>query len=248
MNRTDLRGNCGIDVDECASRPCKNGGTCLQAVQPGSASAYNCICAVGVSGNNCEVDVDECASSPCENGATCKESATNPVVPYDAYSCVCPPGNANGVCLYSFPAQYQSLCNVTHSRQSLRSGNCNVDVNECLSSPCRNQAKCTESATNANISIHAYRCSCKHGYTGGYCSYKYKPIFTEECTVAESTSSRKYTGNCDVLRVDHRSGLAAAPAVLTWSARTLIDIDRASRAIVPRPTRTLIRIDRYPHK
>ena len=37
------------DVDECASRPCQNGGQCVDGV-----NEYTCTCAAGYSGINCE--------------------------------------------------------------------------------------------------------------------------------------------------------------------------------------------------
>ena len=38
-----------IDVDECASSPCQNGGTCVDVV-----NAYTCNCVPGYTGDNCE--------------------------------------------------------------------------------------------------------------------------------------------------------------------------------------------------
>ena len=38
-----------VDVDECASSPCQNGGTCLDQI-----NSYNCSCAVGYNGSDCE--------------------------------------------------------------------------------------------------------------------------------------------------------------------------------------------------
>ena len=38
-----------IDVDECSSSPCQNGGTCDDAV-----NMYTCSCAAGFNGDNCE--------------------------------------------------------------------------------------------------------------------------------------------------------------------------------------------------
>ena len=37
------------DIDECASSPCQNGGTCIDDV-----NSYTCLCAPGYSGVNCD--------------------------------------------------------------------------------------------------------------------------------------------------------------------------------------------------
>ena len=38
------------DIDECASSPCQNGGTCIDAL-----NAYTCNCIPGYEGDNCEI-------------------------------------------------------------------------------------------------------------------------------------------------------------------------------------------------
>ena len=37
------------DIDECASSPCQNGGTCVDGI-----NSYTCNCDVGYAGKNCE--------------------------------------------------------------------------------------------------------------------------------------------------------------------------------------------------
>jgi hypothetical protein len=79
----------------------------------------------------------------------------------DEYTCTCQAGFANGVCGYGFIPQYQNQCNL-HA-----SANCDVDVNECASNPCRaNTAacpsptgcRCTESSTNSSMAADSYAC------------------------------------------------------------------------------------------
>ena len=42
--------NCNVlDINECLSNPCKNGGTCTDFI-----NYYSCQCAAGYSGVNCE--------------------------------------------------------------------------------------------------------------------------------------------------------------------------------------------------
>ncbi len=54
---------CDVDVQECASNPCLNGGTCADRV-----NGYQCICPRTHTGTNCET-VLTCAHQPCNDGA-----------------------------------------------------------------------------------------------------------------------------------------------------------------------------------
>ncbi|XP_044168082.1 fibropellin-1-like, partial [Acropora millepora] len=47
--------NCEQDINECVSRPCRNGGTCVNL--PGS---YKCNCRAGYLGKRCEIVFDAC--------------------------------------------------------------------------------------------------------------------------------------------------------------------------------------------
>ena len=38
------------DIDECASSPCQNGGTCIDGI-----NTYTCVCIPGHAGDNCEI-------------------------------------------------------------------------------------------------------------------------------------------------------------------------------------------------
>ena len=38
-----------LDIDECESKPCKNGGACEDG-----ENSYTCTCAPGYTGNDCE--------------------------------------------------------------------------------------------------------------------------------------------------------------------------------------------------
>lgn len=71
---------CVPGIDECLSRPCFNGGTCVD-----TDTGFNCLCPQGVTGQYCQVDIDECTSNvnPCMNGATCINRV-------GSYFCQCP--------------------------------------------------------------------------------------------------------------------------------------------------------------
>ena len=77
---------CENQVDECQSRPCLNGGFCVDGV-----GRFTCICPVGFTDAVCGTDIDACRSKPCLNGATCIDRT-------NGYSCQCATGS--NVCSY----------------------------------------------------------------------------------------------------------------------------------------------------
>lgn len=121
---------CEVDLDECWSRPCTNGGLCVDSRTGGGGvpiDAYECRCTAGWQGVTCADDVDECASAPCLHGATCHDSTVfgppRPgwpwVVEIDAYVCRCQAGYRGSVC--------------------------EIDVDECVSAPCAHGGMCIDS-------------------------------------------------------------------------------------------------------
>ncbi|XP_033642813.1 uncharacterized protein LOC117302931 isoform X2 [Asterias rubens] len=68
-----------IDINECASTPCMNGGTCLNQV-----NQYTCICTVSWTGDNCDMDIDECTLGldTCSASAACSNTI-------GSYTCAC---------------------------------------------------------------------------------------------------------------------------------------------------------------
>ncbi|XP_072908661.1 protein crumbs homolog 2-like isoform X1 [Hemitrygon akajei] len=77
--------NCSVNIDECESDPCMNGGTCED-----QTDGFECQCAPGLTGVTCQTNIDECESSPCENGGTCEDGVAD-------YTCHCPPMGEDGI-------------------------------------------------------------------------------------------------------------------------------------------------------
>ena len=57
-----LGSNCSIDVNECASSPCKNGATCSDSTTDTAVSihTYRCTCAAGYANGVCEIGRASC--------------------------------------------------------------------------------------------------------------------------------------------------------------------------------------------
>ncbi|XP_078661760.1 uncharacterized protein LOC144905833 [Branchiostoma floridae x Branchiostoma belcheri] len=87
---------CTLDVDECASSPCQNGGTCFHGL-----NSYYCHCPIGYGGDNCQTDLDLCAQVVCPFNWQCQDEGNNFVClagmtrlaePYTCSSASCPDG------------------------------------------------------------------------------------------------------------------------------------------------------------
>ena len=83
---------CSVNIDDCATDPCQNGGSCFVSVMyvgchnttsictqfscQDLIAGYFCACPPGWIDKNCTEDKDECATRPCLNGATCTVNET----------------------------------------------------------------------------------------------------------------------------------------------------------------------------
>ena len=71
---------CDGVVNNCASHPCQNKGTCSSEKE-----VYKCHCVSGYTGPTCATKVNECNSNPCKHGGQCVDKE-------DSYYCKCKPG------------------------------------------------------------------------------------------------------------------------------------------------------------
>ncbi len=135
--------NCAVDIDECESSPCDNGGVCYDShsddyeIKPG---AFKCICSGHYSGPQCEFETHECASHPCQHGGQCTEAEPH-------FSCTCNPGFANG-----------------------GDHRCENNIDECASNPCKNGGACSDDNNSPAMPPDTFACNCTVGWHGDTCS------------------------------------------------------------------------------
>ncbi|XP_038562420.1 cadherin EGF LAG seven-pass G-type receptor 1-like isoform X1 [Micropterus salmoides] len=75
---------CNMEVDQCYSSPCLNGGTCHR-----TEGGFNCQCPQRLSGARCQVDSGSgrCVSGVCKNGGRCVDLQVG------GFVCQCPDGD-----------------------------------------------------------------------------------------------------------------------------------------------------------
>ncbi|KAK6765731.1 hypothetical protein RB195_025565 [Necator americanus] len=81
---------CSEDIDDCASSPCLNGGTCHDGYMN-----YTCTCIYGVDGDNCDHDIPDCvpyeddAGKVFPNRCVTKDAAAVCDEGFGEFTCVC---------------------------------------------------------------------------------------------------------------------------------------------------------------
>ena len=162
---------CLVQVDECASNPCQNSGTCVDG-----GCGFTCVCTQPWTGETCETDIDECAFTPCSNGAGCTHipAAGNESGPW--FKCDCPCGWTGAICgidldeCVSGPCQNNGTCTegmdpsqlCHHACDCVKGFTgylCEIDIDECESVPCWNDGVCT-TKQDGTETPDFYACDC----------------------------------------------------------------------------------------
>ena len=198
--------NCEIDVNECASNPCENGGECVD-----KKDGYECDCedsdAPGYVGDHCKYRRGNCDPDLCQHGCTCERYYFTSIGKVEICNCTST-GYKGGYChieldeCKSDPCLHNGSCvdqvnafncncsdtgyvgthcdiNAEHCPEDNTGQPCAGDINECESSPCRH-GSCVDE-------LLEYRCDCSDtGYEGTHC----------DTEIDECASSPCNQGNC----------------------------------------------------
>ncbi|XP_020772965.2 protein jagged-2-like [Boleophthalmus pectinirostris] len=155
---------CHENINDCASVPCLNGGTCIDGI-----SSFHCLCPDGWEGHLCNIDVDECSSAPCLNAGHCVDLLND-------FYCDCVEGWKGKTC-----SSRESQCDpmtcsnggtCTDRGDSFHCScapgwggtTCNTAKNSsCDAAPCLNGGTCVGGADG-------FKCICKEGWEGPTCT------------------------------------------------------------------------------
>lgn len=156
---------CHENINDCATLPCQNNGTCIDAV-----NGYQCVCAPGWAGPNCTQDIDDCTPNPCHNGGICTDKTND-------FECACANGWKGKICISRISQCDGVICSNGGMCIALENSyhcacvfgyhgtNCHIPSwSACDSNPCRNGGTCVNSGDSVT-------CLCKEGYEGYHCEH-----------------------------------------------------------------------------
>ncbi|KAM7367654.1 hypothetical protein PAMP_013939 [Pampus punctatissimus] len=196
---------CQIDLDECVSSPCAQGGTCIDL-----EDGFECVCPPQWEGKTCQIEINGCHGQ-CQNGATCKEGQRG-------YHCLCLPGYMGTHCEIqrnmcdSRPCQNGGQCHavldvfVCECPQEFSGQLCEIPSwspsDACEPNPCENEAKCHSMDQD-------FYCACPEGYEGKTCERLKENCQTTPCQVIDSCTVAVATN--DSAGVRHISSNVCGP-------------------------------------
>nr|XP_027230187.1 protein jagged-1b-like [Penaeus vannamei] len=167
---------CHINVNDCESSPCANGGTCVDLV-----SGFQCVCDQGWEGPTCDRDTDECADQPCRNNGTCVDGKVD-------FACTCPEGWKGRTCasttshcdastcqnggVWRRPGQGRPSC--AAAPRAGRAPRVRSPSAALRLVPCKNGATCVNTGDG-------FTCLCQDGWDGATCQNNINECATYPC-------------------------------------------------------------------
>eukprot|EP00808_Paulinella_micropora_P027699 g19880.t1 len=182
-------GFCNINIDECAIRPCQNGGTCIDGIR-----SFTCTCPVGFTGAQCQTNINDCFPNPCQNGGICVDMI-------NAFTCTCQAGYtgdrcqtninecASSPCLNGAPCtdginDFTCACPVGYTGKT-----CQTNIDDCAPQPCQNGGSCTDG-------VNSFSCACQIGFTGNTCQTNIDDCQSKPCQNGGSCTDGFNTYTC----------------------------------------------------
>ncbi|XP_009320420.1 PREDICTED: LOW QUALITY PROTEIN: neurogenic locus notch homolog protein 1 [Pygoscelis adeliae] len=166
---------CNINIDECSSNPCHNGGTCKDGI-----NGFTCLCPEGFHDPKCLSEVNECNSNPCIHGK-CHDGL-------NGYRCDCDPGWSGTNCdinnneCESNPCMNGGTCKdmtsgyICTCREGFSGATCEDVLAPCAGGPCKNGGECRESED-----YESFSCSCPSGWQGQTCEIDINECVKSPC-------------------------------------------------------------------
>ena len=165
----DKPGECS-DADECASSPCRNGGSCFHSAdvqaQDGPSHAqlqerwvgrHVCACAQGFAGAECQcLHCGDHGSCQFDGRCVCEAGFVGAQCEINVDECASKPC-VNGATCNDLDFAYTCSCVAGYDGE-----HCASDVNECGSSPCGSHGSCVDE-------VGVYSCRCEDGWSGEHC-------------------------------------------------------------------------------
>jgi len=152
---------CDLMIDACktAENPCNQligQGECIDE-SSGTEMGYKCKCSPMYTGDNCETKI----SHRCSNDLCNKHDKKAQCIELsdDRYVCMCSSGFEGPSC---------------------------TNINDCSSSPCQNNATCTDG-------INSFKCKCPEGFKGKYCEIA---TVCDECSPEGTLFCDKLNSKC----------------------------------------------------
>ncbi|XP_077009440.1 sushi, nidogen and EGF-like domain-containing protein 1 isoform X3 [Tamandua tetradactyla] len=157
---------CHLDVNECASQPCQNGGTCTHGT-----NSFSCQCPTGFGGPTCETAQSPCDAKECQHGSQClvengsavcmcQAGYTGTTCETDVDECGSSPCLNGGSCV-DLVGNYTCLCTEPFEGRHCETGSY-PEPDACLSAPCHNGGTCVDAELG-------YVCECPGGFVGRDC-------------------------------------------------------------------------------
>ncbi|XP_064600471.1 protein jagged-1-like isoform X2 [Liolophura sinensis] len=155
--------HCHDNINDCASEPCHNQGTCIDKV-----SSFQCLCTEGWEGPVCNINHDDCITKPCRNGGVCTDLVGDFRCQckddWKGKTCSLRTSNCDGgTCANNGRCMDQGNTFICHCASGWTGTTCQTRTNtSCHSDPCVNGGTCVNRGDN-------FACVCKEGFEGETC-------------------------------------------------------------------------------